>query len=202
VTPYDPAVETGDRPPGRRRGRGGTLLAGLGLLVAVAALTQLAALWLLPRLIMDRAMAAVQGPAPPAPALPPLTDHTQRRIVMPSPDLAYATCAWDLSRGPLHVRADLGGLRYGSIALYARTSDNFFVLNDRQAAGRPVELLLLGPGAREDPSRLPAATRVRAPTTRGLLLMRVLIGDPATDTAAAEAARRSLRCDPLPAAGR
>ncbi len=198
MTPRGPAAATGGRAPGGLRGRSGRLLAGLGLLVAVAALTQLAALWLLPRLVMGRAMAAVQGPAPPAPALPPLTDHTQRRIVMPSPDLAYATCAWDLSRGPLHVRADLGGLRYGSIALYARTSDNFFVLNDRQAADRPVELLLLGPGARDDPSRLPSATRVRAPTARGLLLMRALIGDPASDTAAAEAARRSLRCEQVP----
>ena len=74
-----------------------------------------------------------------------MTDHTARRVVMPSPDLLYATCRMDLSQGPLRIQADPKTPRYWSIALYASNSDNFFVLNDRQANGQPVDLWLVGP---------------------------------------------------------
>jgi hypothetical protein len=45
---------------------------------------------------------------------------------------------------------------------------------------------------------LPAGAKVvTAPSGRGLLLMRVLVGDYAAEREAVEAARRSLRCTPL-----
>jgi uncharacterized membrane protein len=178
----------------RGRARG---LAILGLAVALGVATHLAVLWLMPRAIMHKAMVAVAGDHPPAAALPPMTDHTQRRIVMPSPDLLYATCVWDLSQRPLHIRANPQSPRYWSIALYASNTDNFHVINDRQAGGQPVDLLLLGPG-QPVPAQLPsAATRtLRSPSDRGILLMRVLVGDYAVDREAVEAARATLRCEP------
>jgi uncharacterized membrane protein len=169
-------------------------------MLAVAAVVHLGSLWLLPRLIMQRAMAKVAGDRPPAAVLAPPTDHRQRRIVMPSPDLAYAVCVWDVSRQPLRVRADPKlGDRYWSIALYAANSDNFFVLNDRQAQGMPVQLILLGPDQEIDLVPPQQAVIVRAPSRQGLLLMRVLIGEPQRDQQAADAARRSLSCEYLPA---
>jgi uncharacterized membrane protein len=170
------------------------VLFGLGLLVAVAAAMHLAALWAAPRLIMQRALSAAAGPAPPAPVLPPPTDHHQRRIVMPSPDLLYAVCVWDVAERPLRIRADLRGPRYASVALYAANSDNFFVVNDRAAGDAPLQLRLVGPQA--GAPNLAGVRTVRAPSARGLLLMRVLVGDPAADLAAAEAARATLRCEP------
>jgi uncharacterized membrane protein len=173
-------------------------LFGAGLLVAVAATTHLLAVWALPRLIMQRALSTVAGDAPPAPVLAPPTDHTQRQIVMPSPDLRYAVCVWDVSERPLRIRAQLGGLRYGSIALYAANSDNFLVINDRQPEAAAIDLVLVGPKAYASTAPLPAGARtVSAPSTRGLLLMRVLVGDPDADAAAVEAARGSLRCEPI-----
>ena len=66
-----------------------------------------------------------------------------------------------------------------------------------QAAGAPVDLLLMGPDTPE-PAALPAGIRrVTAPGGRGLLLMRVLVGDYAAERVAVEAARRTLRCTPL-----
>lgn len=172
-------------------------LLGLGLVVAIAAATHLLALWAVPRLIMARAMAAIAGESPPAPVLPPLTDHTQRRIVMPSPDLLYATCVWNVAERPLRIRADLRGPGYGSLALYAANSDNFFVVNDRQAAEGSLDLWLIGPQPYAGAVAPPAGVRtVTAPSARGLLLMRVLVGDPARDLPAAEAARATLRCEP------
>lgn len=170
----------------------------LGLVVALGAAAHLVVLWAIPLIIMGRAMAAVAGDHPPAPALPPMTDHHQRRIVMPSPDLLYATCVWDVSDRPLRVRADPKSPRYWSIAFYAANSDNFHVVNDRPAAGQPVDLLLIGPG-QAAPSPLPEPTTrvVRAPSRRGIVLMRVLVGDYAAERETVEAARATLRCGPL-----
>lgn len=173
------------------RGRG---LWTLGLVMAVAAASHAVALWAFPRLVMQRAMAAVAGDAPPAPTHPPMTDHHARRIVMPSPDLLYATCTWNLAERPLRIRVDLRGPRYASVALYAASSDNFFVLNDRQAGDAPVDLWLVAPGSQ---AAAPAGARVvQSPSPRGLLLLRVLVGDRARDLPAAEAMRATLRCEP------
>jgi uncharacterized membrane protein len=167
----------------------------LGAALALAAAVHLGALWLLPRFIMQRVLAGVAAEQPAdAPLLPPPSDHSQRRVVMPSPDLLYALCAFDLERGPLRVSAAPvlpAGTGYWSVALYASNTDNFFVVGDRQLAGRALELDVIGPQA-----ELPvgAAGVVRSPSTRGLLLMRVLVGDRARDAPAAETARRTLRC--------
>jgi len=173
-------------------------LFGLGLLVAVASATHLLAIWALPRVIMSRAMATIAGERPPAPVLAPPTDHTQRRIVMPSPDLRYAVCVWDVAERPLRIRAALQSLRYGSIALYAANSDNFFVINDRAAGLSPIDFVLVGPKAYAGMNPPPPGTQmVTAPSTRGLLLMRVLVGEPQADRPTVDTALASLRCEPV-----
>ena len=170
----------------------------LEVLAAVALLTHVLVVWAIPYVIM--AALSASRPAEErgtGPLLPPMTDATSRRVVMPSPDLLYATCSFDVRRQALRIQADPKLPGYWSIALYAANSDNFFVLNDRQAAGAPVDLLLMGPDTPE-PAALPAGIRrVTAPGGRGLLLMRVLVGDYAAEREAVEAARRSLRCTPL-----
>ncbi|MBL8326870.1 MAG: DUF1254 domain-containing protein [Rubrivivax sp.] len=141
-------------------------------------------------------MSVVAGDAPPAPTLPPMTDHTQRRIVMPSPDLLYATCVWNVAERPLRISADLRGLRYGSVALYAANSDNSLVINDRQAGDAALDLWLVGRSSGPTPVAPAGARTVVAPSARGLLLMRVLVGDRERDLPAAEATRAMLRCEP------
>jgi uncharacterized membrane protein len=165
------------------------------LAIAAHALT----VWALPRLIMDRIITLGGGDAksqsgPQASTgvyLPPPTDHTQRRIVMPSPDLLYATCAFDLRKGPLHIRMDASYPRYWSIALYASTTDNFFVVNDRKNLGGSVDLTLIGPRS----TKSAAPGEILSPTERGFLLLRLLVNDDPAVRAVAEATRRSLRCE-------
>jgi uncharacterized membrane protein len=127
--------------------------------------------------------------------LPPPTDHTQRRIVMPSPDLLYATCFFDLTDEPMRVTLSTDYPRYWSIALYASTSDNFFVVNDRSAPDGRVELIVTA-ASHDSATSIPqnSGTRVVSPTHRGMLLMRLLVNDDPEVRAAAESARRSLRC--------
>jgi hypothetical protein len=62
-----------------------------------------------------------------------------------------------------------------------------------------VDLVVARAGA--DTVALPGgATRVDSPSARGLLLMRVHLEGGAAQREAAEAARRSLRCEPVRAA--
>jgi uncharacterized membrane protein len=177
----------------------------VGLTVAV--LTHLLTVWALPRLIMREAMAritdetATQARAQGAPQaatgvyLPPPTDHTQRRIVMPSPDLLYATCTLDLSKGPMRVTAEVAHPRYWSVALYGANSDNFFVVNERSAAAQRLDLWVVPPGAdRSSMNAERGSTVVDAPSRKVLLLMRLLLTDDPADLALAKASRSTLRC--------
>lgn len=177
----------------------------VGLTVAV--LTHLLTVWALPRLIMREAMAritdetAAQARAQGAPQaatgvyLPPPTDHTQRRIVMPSPDLLYATCTLDLSKGPMRVTAEVAHPRYWSVALYGANSDNFFVVNERSAAAQRLDLWVVPPGAdRSSMNAERGSTVVDAPSREVLLLMRLLLTDDPADLALAKASRSTLRC--------
>ncbi|MFN0183311.1 MAG: DUF1254 domain-containing protein [Aquabacterium sp.] len=173
----------------------------LPLALLLAAVVHLATIWAYPRVVMRAVLQGLvaMGTAP-QPVYPAPTDHTQRRIVMPSPDLLYALCAYDLTAGPLTVTADPPVPGYWSVALYADNTDNFFVVHDRQAGRRPLRLMLLAPGAVPPAAGADGAEVVTAPAARGLLLMR-LLADPTLPLPLLDAARRTLRCD-QPAASR
>ena len=187
----------------------------LALGIAVAVLAHLLTVWALPRLIMREAMtrigeetslqAGAQAREQGAPSaatgvyLPPPTDHTQRRIVMPSPDLLYATCALDLGAGPQRITAQVEHPRYWSVALYGANSDNFFVVNDRKTTEPgQLDLWVVAPGTDSAALAVPAgSTVVEAPTAKSLLLMRLLVSDDPADLESAQRARTSLRCLPV-----
>jgi uncharacterized membrane protein len=170
----------------------------IGATLALAAAVHLLAVWAVPRVIMGRVLSAAQPEKTTGVFLPPMTDASARRIVMPSPDLLYATCAFDVGTRPLRIRADPKSPRYWSIALYADNSDNFFVINDREAAGKPIDIVLIGPKAYAQAPALPAGANViDAPSARGLLLMRVLVADYAAEKSVVEAARGTLSCEAL-----
>jgi uncharacterized membrane protein len=92
-----------------------------------------------------------------------------RAIVRPSPDFAYSACAYDLSQGPLTLRVTPWHA-YWSVSLYAANSDNYFVIDDREAR-RGVDLTLVRRGGRAPEG---AARVVQSPSTRGIALIRRL----------------------------
>lgn len=166
-------------------------LTAFGVLLVTHALT----VWALPRVIMWRVMSVASAETNPAGTfLPPPTDHTARRIVMPSPDLLYATCSLSLRDGPIRVSFDGHYTRYWSIALYAANSDNFFVAGDRNNADQPVRWLVSTPSQNATASSPAAERQITAPSDRVFLLMRLLVNDDPAVLAEAERARRSLRC--------
>lgn len=118
-------------------------------------------------------------------------DGTSRKIVRPSPDLANSRCVFDLSNGPIRITAAPGD-DYVSVSLYAANSDNFFVVNDRNAPDG-IDIILYEKGT---PRPTGAAHVVESPSRRGIALERRLAATPQMFERAA-AARVNDSCAPL-----
>jgi uncharacterized membrane protein len=124
---------------------------------------------------------------------PPLSTAEQRVIVRPSPDLAYSLVVFDLRAQPLRVRVPVSE-PYTSLAGYSTETDNFFAINDREARDGWLTVELFGPDQPVRPS--PGARAVRAPSARGLLLVRRVVTSPEA-FAAVDAARRASVVEPI-----
>lgn len=167
-------------------------------LSATALIAHVALVWGVPRLIMYQVMsgsAAKEMNMLNNAAFPPAVDASSRRVVMPSPDMLYSVCVFDVSKGPVRVTASPGLKTYWSIALYGANSDNFFVVNDREMGDAAVDLWLVsrGPNA-ADPTVPNGSKVVVTPSEKGFLLMRVLTGNYEAEKSIVEPARRTLAC--------
>ena len=162
----------------------------LGLVV------HLAALHALPNLIMSRVMTKIGGTGTTNAFMhQPLPTDKARGVVRPSPDLAYSVCMIDLTRGPVHIRVPLTE-PYTSVALYASNTDNYFVRNDRDSAGKSLDVVVLGPDAQKPENLSTGAEVVTAPTTKGLVLVRRVV-ESVDAFATIDATRKSSVCAPL-----
>lgn len=162
--------------------RGPAKYVGAALLVAAA--THFAAIYATPRLLMHAAFERLGAGGANVWHVADRVTPLSRTIVRPSPDFAYSACAYDLSRGPLILR--VGPWRsYWSLSLYAANSDNYFVIDDREAR-RGVEVTLVRAGARAPDG---ASHVVRSPSTRGVALIRRLAPTLDEYNSAREAAR-------------
>lgn len=107
-----------------------------------------------------------------------------RTIVRPSPDFAYSACAYDLSDGPVAIRVG-SWHAYWSLSLYEADSDNFFIIDDREARnGVDIALVRSRRDAPDD-----AAHVVQSPSTRGIAVIRRLAPTADEYNRAREAAR-------------
>ena len=104
----------------------------------------------------------------------PRVTADSKRVVRPSPDLLYSACGFDVSEKPLKIIAPVPDT-YWSVSFFASNTDNFFVLNDRQARSKRVEILLVGPGA--SPPKPGRARVIVSPTDQGVIIFRMLIMD-------------------------
>jgi uncharacterized membrane protein len=144
--------------------------------VLVALVAHFGSLYLLPRIVMARALERL-GPANTV-HVGHRPDATVRTIVRPSPDILYATCPFDLSKGPLRFRAPLTHSTYWSVSAFDSATNNFFVKNDRQIAGDEIEIVVVRPG-QGFPQLDSALERIFlfAPSDRGLILVRTVIDE-------------------------
>ena len=195
------------------------LLSFLLLVPTFNLLTVLALPWAINALVMHRiAVRGVDAAAEPADnpeaatrqaeliaraginiALPaPRANADARTVVRPSPDLLYTACVFDLKNGPLHITAPVQD-SYVSVSGFAADTSNFFALNDAEIAAdvegnKHINLLL----TRTQASALPeGATRILAPSDRGLILFRSLITSEAALPELQAKFQAQQRCEPL-----
>jgi len=115
----------------------------------------------------------------------PRTTETSRAIVRPSPDLAYSSCAYDLSKGPVRITVN-PWTDYYSLSLYQANTDNSWVKNDREVGGKAIDVLLI---SKDMKVKVQAGTDVvTSPSERGIALVRRLA--PTADAFAKAAASR------------
>ena len=164
---------------------------------ALAVATHLVCVLAVPRVVMGAAMnrlAATTGGVNLARLAPP-TDASSRRIVMPSPDMRYAVCVYDLASGSVLVETDPRWASYWSVALYDARTDNYRSWNDRELRGQGLRVWLLPEGDAGLAAPATGATlRVVSPTRRGVVLMRLLVaGQPQHGL---EVPPQVLKCEP------
>ena len=160
----------------------------VGVLVAVGA--YYTALVQTPRLLMRAAVtrvAAAGGMNRLSHA--PLATDRSRAIVRPSPDLAYSSCPFDLSNGPVRVTVPPIPSAYWSLSVFDARTDVAFVRNNADTKGRGVDIVLANRG---QPTQ-PGAPVVLVDGSHGIALLRVLVEDRAA-FAAIDAARRRATC--------
>jgi len=101
------------------------------------------------------------------------------------PALAYAVCVFDLSGGPVTVKAKIPR-GYWLVSLYAPNGDGFYSLNSRQAGVRRLDLVISNRTNAADKRAGPAPqagtenrVTVRSPSASGLVLLRARVPTPA-----------------------
>ncbi|HEX8381851.1 MAG TPA: DUF1254 domain-containing protein [Sphingomonas sp.] len=119
----------------------------------------------------------------------PLATAASRAIVRPSPDLAYSTCVFDLTPGPVEVVIPPLSAPYWSLSVFDARTDVAFVRNNRDTGDGPVRIFIAGQN-----QPVPAGAQVvRVNGARGIALLRVLVEDRAR-FAPLDRARRAATC--------
>lgn len=119
----------------------------------------------------------------------PRTTEKSRAIVRPSPDLAYSSCAYDVSKGPVRITVN-PWTDYYSLSLYQANTDNFWVKNDREVGGKPITIVLI---SKDMKVKVAAGTEVvTSPSLQGIALVRRLAPTAEAFAKAAESRRNDV----------
>lgn len=120
-----------------------------------------------------------------------------RWVVRPSPDLAYASCVYDLGHGPVLVTAaPTPGGGYASISVFSDNTDNIGVFDTINSPAGIRFVLVRAGDTLPDKARRLGLPVVSSPSRKGIILDRRL-APTAAQFAAADAARRADTCSTL-----
>jgi len=128
-------------------------LGGAALFVAAvaatAALVHFAMVLLVPVVATHDAFARLAnlGPAGTTAALP-RAGPDERRFPWDDPALAAAFCRFDLSAGPIRVKAPVGRAGFASLSFHTRRGAVFYALTDRAATHGRIEAVIATPAHR------------------------------------------------------
>lgn len=122
----------------------------------------------------------------------PLATDKARAIVRPSPDLAYSSCPFDLSKGPVLVDVAPVPALYWSLSIFDARTDVAYVRNNIEATNQPIRVAIAQAG-QPVPDGM---TAVRVNGTTGIALIRILVPD-RSQFPAIDAARKKSSCKAL-----
>ncbi len=118
-----------------------------------------------------------------------LANPDRQPVVRPSPDLAYSSCPYNLSEGPVAIDVVPVPGRYTSLSVFDAATDVIFVRNDVEAGGKPFRIIVARAG-----QTVPRGSEVvRTNHDHGIALIRILLKDP-TEIGAIDAVRRQSSC--------
>ena len=128
-----------------------------------------------------------------------------RRFPYVDPAVAAAFCRYDLSVGPVRVRAPSGRAGFFSISLHSRRGSVFFALTDRAATRGKLEAVIATPAqlkallAADDEDNPSQDLRVVSPTSEGFVVVRAFSELPSLYPAASDETQ-AMTCvtEPLP----
>ena len=119
---------------------------------------------------------------------PPI-NASQRTVVLPSPNLLYSFCIYDISEKPLLIEVKVPENTYWSVSFYDSSTNNFFTINDRDVRDEARILLVKGNADVKN------AIVVRAKDEHGFILFRTFIPDK-NIIPELEALRKQWKCEP------
>ncbi|MGD9738279.1 MAG: hypothetical protein AB7O56_09395 [Bauldia sp.] len=113
------------------------------------------------------------------------------------PHLVHAVCRFELDGEPLRIRADVA-TDFWSAALFDRSGNSLYSLNDRTAGRADVDLFLIGPAEvdflPDAEANLPETVIVDLPIETGLVVIRAFFRDAAMKPLV-EASLAGAACD-------
>jgi uncharacterized membrane protein len=144
------------------------------------------------------------GPKDSTLAVPRAGPH-EGLLAYADPAVANALCFFDLTNGPIRVRAPLGRAAFASLSFHSQRGAVFYALTDRAATHGMMEALIATPKqlraivAQDDEDNPSEDLRIASPTLQGFVLARIFSELPSL-YAEAEAQAKSLSCAPEPPA--
>jgi uncharacterized membrane protein len=165
----------------------------------IAGVVHLASILIMPRLAARDAFARIADVAPAHKIV--LLDPRGSAGSAPfdDPALVQGVCRYDLSEGPVRLRATLPPDRLMLFSFHARFGQLYYSMTDRSATRGKLDVLLVTRQqldvieSNDSEDELPQDLRIIAPTLQGFLLFRALAEYPA-DVAEAQARILSMSC--------
>lgn len=168
----------------------------------VAGLTHLIVVLLVPVMATRDAYSRLVGfAAPMTTQILPAASPTEHSFPFADPATALAFCRYDLSDGPVRIRAPVGRSGFASLSFHTRRGAVIYALTDRAATHDRMEAVVATEAqlralvAADDEDNPSEDLRILSPTQQGYALSRVL-----TDVAGlrpeAEAQALKLSCSP------
>lgn len=129
----------------------------------------------------------------------PRASASARQFPFLDPAVATAFCRYDLSKGPVRIRAPLGRAGFTSVSFHTRRGAVFYALTDRAAAHGAIEAVIATAAqlralvAADDEDNPSQDLRIVSPTVDGYAFRRVFSELPSLYAAADEEAK-TLAC--------